>query len=159
MYKWFTLAGFVMLTGCGGSSSSGDVDSADGQSASALVGTWISNCSLFEDDGSYYIDTWTFTETTYTTDSEYFHDHLCSSPNGLTDSYLGEYTEGAQEIATDGVEVTRIVMSFWSPSWPSHVEPQSLEFIYRVTGADLQLGDYVAGESPSLDPDYTLVRQ
>lgn len=142
-----------LLLGCSGSSSI---------SPNELLGKWLSNCYEFTDadDGffiAYVIDESKFTESgLYITNSTSYTDINCTMPDGNTDIYNDTYVLGGSITSTDGSPVKLITVTSSNPFIPLTF---TYDAVYRVTGVELNFGEFTSGVTPSLDYTITYIRQ
>ena len=122
----------------------------------------FSNCHEFlntEDESgnnSYVISELTITENEYLDNYTSYSDSNCTS-DPIEESSTFTYSSGEIVPTTDGVEATRI-------SFTASVEGRpdfnvTVEGIYRVSGVELNFGEYAEGEIPSIDIRITYTKQ
>jgi len=161
--KYFALLPlFVSLFGCS-SSSDEPVSDIPVVTANPLVGKWVSNChENFElEDGlgngirSQIVEL-TFTESEVMSDSDIYTDTNCTM-DPVEESITFNYTVQEQVDTDDGTPATRLVMMATTSDDPELTMPFSI--IFRITGVDLNFGDYIDGEVPSISIDRTFTKQ
>jgi len=178
------LCGAAILSGCGGSSgavgntesdvvsNSEVVESTEAvaganlvESVNAIDGVWVSNCHAltFTDDGEFIadvIDTYDFTDGSYTLTSQYYTDSTCTVEADAIDLFEGEYTilDNAA-IASDGEEITTAAFTQSSPDWPVALQPAEFDLAFRVQGNDLFFASIQADNTIEISLDVTYTRQ
>jgi len=150
MKRYVLLVFTILVIGCNSSSDVTAPDTGD----SALAGTWVSNCHEFlgtEDESGnnrFNISTITFTESEYVDNYISYSDMSCTV-DPVAESNAFRYTVGGLVPTSDGVKASRISITVITPERPD------LEFvfeaIFRITGIDLNFGEYADGEVPSID--------
>lgn len=150
---------FLVLSICavtaGCSSSSNDTNEE-------LVGTWLSNCHelLGTGEGSepnvYNISELTFSESMAVDNYTTYTDINCTE-NPIMETVTFRYTTGGNVATTDGVAATRYTKTPVIPNRPEFEIP--IEAIYRTSGEELNFGEIVEGEIPSIDYRVTYTRQ
>ena len=154
MRNMLTLLLVTSTIGC--SSSSDPVETDNG-----LVGTWLSNCHEFLNteneagDNRYAISELTINETEYVDNYTSFSDTSCTT-DPVQEASSFTYIVGDMIDTTDGVEATRISLTavLDRPNVSLTVEG-----IYRVSGVELNFGEYTEGEIPSIDTTVTFIKQ
>ncbi len=148
--------------GCSSSSDPMETNSDPMETNNALVGTWLSNCHEFlntEDDlgsNQYVISELTITETEYVNNFTSFTDLNCST-DPVEESSTFTYSDGEMIATTDGLEATRISLTAVVPGRPDL--NLTVEAIYRVSGVELNFGEYAESEIPSIDTRVTYIKQ
>lgn len=137
---------------------------SSGSSETALDGIWVSSCHplVYTDDGSFIadvIDTYNFSNGTYTLESQSYTDNTCTVTTNGTDLFEGDYTLLETAIASDGESVTKIALTQSSPNWPSTQEPIEIEQAYRIVGDELFFATIEEDNTIELFTDYTFMRQ
>ena len=156
MKAFFVFAIITTVMGCG--SSSNDSMSSDNE----LTGTWLSNCHDFlgTDDGTgnnlYNISELTFTASGYTDRYVSYTDANCAN-DPVEESNRFTYTAGDAVTTTDGVDATRITITPILENRPELATP--IEAVYRISGVDLNFGEFVEGQVPAIDVDITYIKQ
>jgi len=148
----------LMLVAAGCSSSSDNPVSSD----NALVGTWLSNCHEFigasspTNDTVYTVSELTITETGYVDNFVSYSDINCTA-DPMEESSEASYAVGENVATTDGAEATRITVTPIIPDRPDLVV--DMEAIFRISGVELNFGEFMEGEVPSIDTRVTYIRQ
>jgi len=149
-----TMIAIISLAGC--SSSTDDTQPAN----NALLGKWLSNCHEFlntEDESGnnrYVIDTATFTESEYINEFVSYTDSNCTE-NPIEESSTSTYTIGDTIATTDGLDAKRIT---FTPIIQGNQNNLSFDFVFTISGTNLNLGMYTEGEIPSIDFSITYTR-
>ena len=127
-----------------------------------INGTWASNCYEATDvDGiftGYRIENLVITDGAFATDSIDYTDVSCMTLNGNTNSSIKNYFLGAGVTASDGINAQRITLSAETIIFQVPVTITT-EHVFRITGVELNFGDYVSGNIPSLDYTITYIKQ
>jgi len=145
----------VSTIGCSSSSETAE-------SNNPLVGKWLSNCYEFlntEDEAGnnrYVISEITFSESEYVDNFTSYTDNNCTN-DPIVEMSAFTYTIGEMITTTDGVKATRISLTAVLPDRPEL--NATIEGIYRVSGVELNFGEYVEGEIPSIDVGVTYTKQ
>lgn len=158
----------TLVMGCSSSSDStndanNELDNNEDQLVSSeLAGTWVSNCHEFlgtEDEAGnnlYNISELTITESEYVDNFTSYTDMNCTE-NPVEESSRSNYVAGDLVATTDGVEATRISLT---PLLPDQTESDiTIEAIYRISGVELNFGQYIESEVPSIDLRVTYIKQ
>jgi len=132
-------------------------------SANPLAGKWVSNChenfDLEDDLGNgirSQIVELTFTESEVMRDSNIYADTNCAA-DPVEESVTFNYTVQEQVDTDDGAPATRMALMATNSDDPELAMPFSI--IFRITGVDLYLGDYIDGEVPTIDIDRSFIKQ
>lgn len=150
------------LSACGSNDDDAVVLPTDTSASTsrALVGMWLSNCHEFSgtEDASgnnlYNVSELSFTETEYVDRFTSYTDINCTE-NPVEESSSFSYTTGDMVSTTDGVTATRITVI---PLLPDGSDSGIVvEAIYRITGVELNFGEFTGNEVPgiNLNPTYT----
>ncbi len=143
----------IQLTGCSSSSDN---------SISPLIGTWKSNCHERTDASgtviSSTIRTLNITQNTFDVDTFDHTDINCRIPGGANYIIPHTYTISENVITTDGVAAQRITLQSDYNLIPQPIKTTT-NSIFRVTGVDLNFGDYTNGVTPTLDYAITYTKQ
>lgn len=135
--------------------------SSDG-STNPLIGIWLSNCHERTDGNgvfiAYAIKNLIITDGTSVTNTTEYTDINCSILNGNAFTLNQDYTLGEQAVTTDGGTAQRITLKSEFDFFGNPIN-MTIEAIYRVTGVELNFGDYNSGEIPSLDYAVTYIKQ
>jgi len=145
----------LLLIQSGCSSSSDD-------NVNPLVSTWLSNCYERTDGNgafiAYAIKNLVITDAASVSNTSEFTDINCTIPNGTTFTLNQNYTLGEQVATTDGATAQRITLTSDFDFLGQPIK-MTIENIYRITGVELNFGDYISGETPSLDYAVTFIKQ
>ena len=158
--KFITIALLVLVQiGCSSSTNN---------EANPLVGSWRSNChERIDATGKViptvrlvYITEYTFNVTTMDQAITNLVEQTsnCTVGTGVPYVIPHTYTLGEEVITTDGVEAKRITLNSDYNSIRQPIKTTT-ESIYRVTGVELNFGDYIHGEIPTLDYATTYIKQ
>ena len=79
-------------------------------------------------------------------------------PNGTSDTLNQNYILGEEVVTTDGGMAQRITLTSEFDFF-GNIATLIIEEIYRVTGVELNFGEYVNGNVPSLNYSVTYVKQ
>lgn len=137
-------------------------DTSSNSSPNPLIGTWLSNCYERTDNNgaffAYAISNLNINEISIVSNTVDYSDINCTTPNGNTNALNQNYTLSEEVDTTDGTTAQRITLT---SEFDFFGNPTTLiiEAIYRVTGVELNFGDYVNGSTPSLDYSITYVKQ
>ena len=145
----------LLQIGCSNSSSD--------DSSNILAGVWISNCYELTDESSvlpvaYAVDDLNISDNLYTLNSARYTDINCTIPDGKTRAFGAEYTLGEKVITTDGGKAQRITLSSKIDFFGT-IGTMINEDIFRVTGVELNFGEFVSVEASSLDYGITYIKQ
>ncbi len=146
---------FFLLSQVGCSSSSSN--------NSKLIGLWLSNCYELKDASTgmfiaYTLDNLLVTEDSYIVTSIGYTDIACTVPNGDADSFVAAYTLGSQIDTTDGVEAMRLTLTSEIDLFGA-ITTIITESIYRITGVELNFGEFNPDNVPSLNYAITFIKQ
>ena len=150
----------ILLSGCGSSSSGG----GGNNTANALVGTWLSNCHLYEGveaengDPVYAISQLTIEEATYVDLVSSFSDMDCVTSDGEADeTFTSSFALGDDVTASDGLAATRITLTAVVPDRPElELVTQA---VYRLTETELNFAEFAEETAPEFDYRITYIRQ
>ena len=142
----------LILQGCSSSSTENKV--------TQLIGTWLSNCHEFTvvNTTGFAVTLIDITNETYTINETLYDSISCANPTGNVSTTVKSYTIGEPVITTDGVSAQRLTLSI-TVDFFQNPTTITTEHIFRVTGVELNLGDFLDNITPSLDFTTTYVKQ
>lgn len=136
--------------------------SSSDNSANPLIGSWLSNCHERTDGNgvfiAYAIKNLIITDGASVSNTIEYFDLNCTIENGTTFTLNKSYTLGEQVVTTDGTTAQRVTVTSDYDFFGNQIKT-TIESIYRVTGVELNFGDYTVGVTPSLDYAVTYIKQ
>ena len=144
----------IFLLGCS--------DTSPNDNTNPLMGNWLSNCYERSDNNgvfiNYAIKNLIINNTESMSNTVDYTDINCTILNGTSSLITEDYTVGEEVVTTDGSMAQRITLT------SEHIFSGTLitvtkEAIYRITGVELNFGDFINGNVPSLDYTVTYVKQ
>jgi len=138
-------------------------DSSNNDNSKELIGRWVSNCYELKDGDTglfiaYILDNLVIADDSYILNNIGYTDIACTIPNGDLDSYGATYILGDQVNTTDGTNATRITLTSEFDFF-GQTKTITTESIYRVTGVELNFGEFNSNTSPSLNFEITYIKQ
>ena len=148
----------AVLAACSGGSSNGGISSS---TATELEGTWVSNCTdsdVIDGQVIYSIETMSFEGQGLTFVGVDYSDAQCLNATGNIDRLSGNFSIGDDLTASDGLSVKRLTLRGEGVINGEEGEFEN-ELVYRINGAELNLGEYDEDGTVSLDSEVTYSKQ
>lgn len=137
VYRFFMSLPFLFaLCSCGGGDNT-DSNTEANVDEYTILGPWATDCIFSWGETSvltpsYIIEEYLFLENDYSRNYTQYEDEDCTIESGYTSNHFGTYSIGEDVTTANGFLATRISMVRNSDDLPEGVEPEVVEWIYRI---------------------------